>query len=50
MAFFTSALNKYEIFLNLLSLVLIRYLLNCFSFCKENSCVTFAIFEKCADS
>ena len=27
MAFFTSVLNKYELFLNLLSLVLIRYLL-----------------------
>ena len=33
-AFFNSVLNKYELFQNLLFLVLIRYLLKCSSFCK----------------
>ena len=33
-AFFTSVLNKYKLFQNLLFLVLIRYLLKRFSFCK----------------
>ena len=33
-AFFTSVLNKYELFQNLLFLILIRYLLKRFSFCK----------------
>ena len=36
--FFTFVFDKYELLPNLLFLVLIRYLLKCFSYCSENSC------------